>query len=100
MKFEIKHRFSGAVLFSCEANSIKEAVEAAVKSGADLRYANLVDADLRGADLRDAKLLDANLGFANLVGANLVGAKLLDANLVGANLGFAIETKFINLKEY
>ena len=42
MKIEIKHRFTDAVLFSCEANSIKEAVEAAVKSGADL-----VGADLR-----------------------------------------------------
>ncbi|EAV0620107.1 pentapeptide repeat-containing protein [Salmonella enterica] len=60
-------------------------------SRADLRGANLYDANLRGAnlcgaDLRGADLYDANLCGANLRGANLRGADLYDANLCGANL--------------
>ncbi|EQC2673759.1 pentapeptide repeat-containing protein [Yersinia enterocolitica] len=53
---------------------------------ANLRDANLCDADLRGANLRDANLYGANLRDANLYGANLCGANLRDANLYGANL--------------
>ncbi|EAY0203218.1 pentapeptide repeat-containing protein [Salmonella enterica] len=53
---------------------------------ADLRDANLCGADLRGADLFDANLCGADLRDANLCGANLCGANLRDANLCGANL--------------
>ncbi|EAO9192913.1 pentapeptide repeat-containing protein [Salmonella enterica] len=53
---------------------------------ADLRDANLCGADLRGADLFDADLRGADLRGANLRGANLCGANLRDANLCGANL--------------
>jgi uncharacterized protein YjbI with pentapeptide repeats len=65
MIFEIKHRFSGAVLFSLETESVKLCVEAAVESCANLRGANLGGADLGGADLGDADLGDADLGDAN-----------------------------------
>ena len=61
MKFEIKHRFSDAVLFSLECGSLKLCVEAAVKAG------------------------------ANLTGANLAGAYLARANLAGANLAGALK---------
>ncbi|BEU87427.1 hypothetical protein TAMA11512_21690 [Selenomonas sp. TAMA-11512] len=57
--------------------------------GADLRDADLCDADLRGADLRDADLRDADLCGANLCGANLCLADLRGANLCGANLCWA-----------
>jgi len=50
-KFEIKHRYSGAVLYSLETESIKLCVEAAAKS-----EANLWGADLRGANLGEAYL--------------------------------------------
>jgi len=76
-KFEIKHRYSGAVLFEMETESIKLCVEAAVKSWADLRGANLSGADLSWADLSRADLIGANLSGANLIGANLSGAKSL-----------------------
>jgi hypothetical protein len=36
MKIEIKHRFNGEVLFSCEAANINMAVKLAIESGADL----------------------------------------------------------------
>lgn len=58
MKFEIKSRSSGAVLFSIETDSWKLAVEAAVKAGANLSRANLSGADLYGADLYGAKNAD------------------------------------------
>ena len=54
--------------------------------GANLCNANLCDANLRGADLCDADLCGANLRSANLRGANLCDADLCDANLRGANL--------------
>ena len=41
MKFEIKSRFSGEILFSVETETLKLAVEAAYKSGAYLGGANL-----------------------------------------------------------
>ena len=51
MKFEIKSRFSGNVLFECEAVSFRLAVESAVSKDAYLRDANLEGANLRGANL-------------------------------------------------
>jgi len=106
MIFEIKHCFTGAVLFSLKCESLKLCVEAAVNARANLRGAylsganligaylsdanlsgaNLSDANLSGANLRSAYLRGAYLGGANLSGANLIGAYLSDANLSGANL--------------
>ena len=59
--FEIKHRHTGAVLYSGGGETLREVVVAAVKSGANLSGANLYGADLRGADLRGANLRDADL---------------------------------------
>ena len=84
--FDIKHRFSGEVLFKLETESLKLCVEAAVKGRADLRDANLRGADLCGADLRDANLRGADLRDANLRGADLCGADLCGADLCGADL--------------
>jgi uncharacterized protein YjbI with pentapeptide repeats len=86
MKFEIKHRFGGSVLFSLETENIKLCVEAAVKGEADLRGADLYEANLRGADLREANLRGADLYGADLYGANLRGANLRGADLREANL--------------
>jgi uncharacterized protein YjbI with pentapeptide repeats len=58
-------------------------------SGANLSGANLSDANLRDANLSDANLSDAYLRDANLSGANLSGANLRDANLSDANLSDA-----------
>ena len=94
MKFEIKHGFSGAVLFSLETESMRLCLEAAVQaranlSGADLSGANLARADLSGANLAGADLSGANLARADLSGANLAGADLSGANLAGADLSGA-----------
>ena len=53
---------------------------------ANLGEANLREANLRGANLGEANLREANLRGANLGEANLRGADLGEANLRGANL--------------
>ena len=88
-KFEIKSRWEGKILFSIETESLKLAVEAAVKSGADLSGADLSRADLSGADLSGADLSGADLSRANLSRADLSGADLYGADLSGADLSRA-----------
>jgi hypothetical protein len=103
MKFEIKHRHTGAVLYAAEINCGPDASQSwklrlivlkALKAntslrGADLGCADLACADLRNANLRGADLVRANLGCTNLDGANLGGANLRGANLLGAYIGGA-----------
>jgi hypothetical protein len=89
-KIEIKHRFTGDVLYT-GSGSVREALIKAVAeradlSGANLRGANLRGANLSGADLYGADLRGADLYGASLCGANLFGADLSEANLCGANL--------------
>jgi len=88
IKLQIKSRFTGSILFEYESenNTIKETVVNAVKSGANLRCADLGGANLRGANLRCADLGGANLRCADLRGANLGGADLGGANLRCADL--------------
>ena len=73
MNPQIKHRYTGAVLFEGEAGMTTRAM---------LEKATTAKANLRGADLSGA-----NLSGANLSGANLRGADLRGADLSGANLG-------------
>jgi len=86
-KIEIKSVF-GNVLFEYEKenNTVKNTVEKAVESDANLRGADLCSANLRGADLCSANLYGANLYGADLYDANLCSANLCSANLYGANL--------------
>jgi uncharacterized protein YjbI with pentapeptide repeats len=99
---EIKHLYTGKVLFACEVEDsvnsglrVRAALERAVASGADLRDAVLrgavlSDADLSGAVLRGAVLSDADLSGADLSGADLRGAVLSGADLRGAVLRGAV----------
>ncbi len=79
--FEIKNRWDGKVLFSAGGKTLRDVVQQAVQSGA-----NLSGADLRGAYLGSANLRGAYLGSADLSGAYLRSADLSDANLRGADL--------------
>ena len=65
MKIEIKHRFTGAVLFTAEVGRMRLAVEMAVNEKADLSGAYLSGAYLSGADLRGADLSGADLSGAD-----------------------------------
>ena len=79
MKIEIKHRWNGSVLFSFETDTIKLAVEAAVKQGADLKGAYLKGAYLEGAYLEGAYLKGADLKGAYLEGPKEDFWKVLDS---------------------
>ena len=82
--FEIKRRFTGAVLFTAELGAEYESESGSVRLGAAIKLA--VKA---GADLAYANLAYANLAGANLAGAYLAGAYLAGANLAGAYLARA-----------
>ena len=75
MKIVIKSRWDSTVLFTCEAASILLALQAALKSGA-----NLCGADLRGADLSGAKGL-ATLKVCPEVG-QFVGFKKINGSII------------------
>ena len=99
MQVQIKNRWTGAVLFECDAPDgmesgllMRHAAERATEAGANLAGANLTDANLAGANLAGANLTDANLTDANLAGAYLTDANLTNANLAGANLAGAYLT--------
>ncbi|MFJ0446696.1 pentapeptide repeat-containing protein [Bordetella bronchiseptica] len=96
MNFEIKNRWTGAVLFTADVPDETEsgmvarvALEQAVKSGANLARADLAGADLAGANLARADLAGADLAGANLADAYLADAYLADAYLAGADLAGA-----------
>ena len=74
----IRHRDTGATIYECDAATMRECVERAVKEKADLTRADLTGADLRSANLEGADLRSANLEGADLERANLEGADLPD----------------------
>jgi uncharacterized protein YjbI with pentapeptide repeats len=74
---EIRHRHSGRVLASVDAEGL---------AAANLAGAYLIHADLREADLSGAVLVYADLSGADLTGANLTGAKLRGSSLIEAVL--------------
>ena len=78
---EIKNRWTGEVLFTCE---IPEGMESGMIARHVAEAAIAADANLRGADLRGANLRDADLYGANLRDADLYGANLSGADLYGA----------------
>ena len=70
MKYDIKNRFSGHVLFTAELGAEYESKPQSAQIGVAVKFAykagaNLSDADLWGADLRDANLRGANLRGAD-----------------------------------
>jgi len=90
MTIKIKNRYTGEVLFECEAPDdldsglhTRYALEKASTAGANLARANLGGANLGGAYLDGAYLAGAYLNGANLARANLAGAYLNGAYLDG-----------------
>ena len=81
MKIQIKSKIDAKVLFECKADSVKMAVEIAIKANANLRYADLSNADLRYADLSYADLSHAVLRYADLHYADLRYADLRSADI-------------------
>ena len=83
MKYQIKKRITGEIMFEEEAENFVKLVEKykADLSGADLSKANLSKANLYKADLSKADLSKANLYKADLSGADLSGADLSGAKI-------------------
>ena len=89
--FEIKRWDNGEIIHSGEYESLADCFNAAASDKksfycADLRYADLSEANLRYADLSYADLCRADLREANLLGADLSYADLRYADLHGTNL--------------
>lgn len=68
MAIEIKHRQTGEVLYTVDADTLV---------GADLRKVDLSYADLSGRDLRRADLSGAKIHFADFSGSDLSDARML-----------------------
>ena len=95
MEITIKNT-DGNIIFKydCEDNTIKKTVEEAVRQKVDLFYVDFYGADLRFANLKGANLSEANLNYVDFYGAdlcfaNLKGAHLNNAYVCNANLRFA-----------
>lgn len=94
---EIKRYDNRQIIFSCEAEDVREAVKEAIKQGISFEYAYLIRVDLSCLDLSGvnfsfAMLNGSNLTYTKLVGTNfsnaiLNGVKLLYCDLRKANLG-------------
>ncbi len=64
--YQINSIIGQKVIYKTQAQSMKEAIEIAVKNGVDLGGANLDGTDLVGANLASAKLGGASLKNADL----------------------------------
>jgi hypothetical protein len=87
---KVLSRVSELVRDGTDQSSKTSKIRRAVRPGADLMGANLMDQDLRGANLRGACLIAANLRRADLRSADLIGVDLRDANLSGADLSASL----------
>ena len=94
MKHQIKHRYTGAVLFDAD---ISDDAPAGMKTRAALEKATEAGANLSGANLSGAYLSDAYLSGANLSGANLSGA--IGADLVIAKTRILADGDLIGWKK-
>ena len=80
------YRTDKSIIGEFQVDSVKEAVEFAVKQGISLANVNLEGANLVGANLKWVDFEGANLAFASLEDVSLEFANLIEASLEGANL--------------
>ena len=93
MKYEIKHRFTEAVLFTADIPDdtpsrfqCRAALEQANAARANLRYSNLSGSNLSSSDLSGSNLSSSDLRGSDLRGSNLSGSDLRGSDLRGSNL--------------
>ena len=73
---QIKHRITGVVLFEGESGmTMRQVLEQATTTNANLSFADLRSANLSYADLSSANLRSANLSSATFRGKKLVGER-------------------------
>src|SRR3990167_6550450 len=78
------------VIFECEADSLRAALEQAVVKevclrDSNLRGSDLSGSDLSGSDLRDSDFRDSNLRDSNFRGSDLRGSNFRGSDLRGSN---------------
>jgi hypothetical protein len=83
---QIKHRFTGKIIFEAKVKTIEECVLKAHEQGVSLENAELRNTELENADLTCANLENANLTCVSLENANLRNANLRNADLTCAEL--------------
>ena len=93
MKFEIKHRHTGKIIFECDADSIKLTLLAAIKAKCNLR-----GSDLRGSDLRGSNLSGSDLSDSDLRGSNLTVAWHVHHEILWEVLTKPIENRIAYIK--
>lgn len=89
-RFEIKHRQTGAVLFSGDGLLRDADMRDADLSWADLSGTYMRGADLSGADMRNADMRGADMRRTSLFRADMRGADLSGADMREANLAYAV----------
>jgi uncharacterized protein YjbI with pentapeptide repeats len=87
--YRLYNNQSSKVIFTTKSQSLKEAVEEAVRQKVSLKNVNLAGADLFLADLKGADLQGADLRGALLVQADLTGADLRKVKAQGTQLDSA-----------
>lgn len=60
--------------------------------GANMREANMRRADMHGADMSYANMCDANMNWADMCRANISNADMRDADISGANIDYVTFT--------
>ena len=83
---EIKHRYTGAVIYSCEAETFRECAERAVKEKVSLRDADMSGADMSVADMRGADMSGADMSWADMRRADMRGADMRGADMRVADM--------------
>ncbi len=86
MNHQIKHRWTGCVIYECEAESFSQCVLRAIDAKVNLRGSDLSDSDLSGSNLSGSNLSGSDLSGSNLSDSNLRGSDLSGSDLRGSNL--------------
>lgn len=79
----------GAVLFSCQANSIRQAVEKAIAQGVSLAGADLEGQDLRGGNFRNGDFTGAVMDDCLCDAADFSNAGMDSITATGASATYA-----------
>jgi len=89
VNIQIKNRWNLEVIFECEADSMRLAVELAVSKKINLGGSNLRYSNLGGSDLRGSNLSGSDLRYSDLSGSDLRGSDLSGSNLSGSDLRYS-----------
>ena len=86
MQYEIKHRYTAAVLFTAEIPDdteerwrLRVALRLADEAKVSLRYSDFIGSNHRGSNL-----IGSNLSYSDLRGSNLRGSNIRGSNIRGS----------------